>query len=55
MADKEHIGMTARTFSHPLISVVKVKVFGGEQGPASIIAPKMGKLKMNSKKVQGDI
>ena len=32
-----------------------VKVFGGETGPASIIAPKMGKLKINARNVQADI
>jgi ribosomal protein L11 len=37
------------------LSLVRVKVFGGEQGPASIIAPKMGKLKISARKVQQEI
>jgi len=41
--------------SYLLLFLVRVKVFGGEGGPASIIAPKMGKLKINAKLVQADI
>ena len=35
--------------------LVHVKIFGGETGPASSIAPKMGKLKINARNVQADI
>lgn len=41
-------------FLHILIPV-RVKVFGGEAGPASTLAPKLGPLGLNAKKVGDDI
>ena len=38
-------------FKLVVIIIVKVKVFGGETGPASIIAPMMGKMKIPAKMV----
>ena len=35
--------------------VVKIKVFGGESGPAATLAPKLGPLGLNAKKVGEDI
>ena len=34
---------------------MKVKVFGGEAGPASTLAPKLGPLGLNAKKIGDDI
>ena len=48
--DEVKVGTFLITFI-PFTSLVKVKVFGGERGPASIIAPKMGKMKINAKNV----
>ena len=37
------------------IKILKVKVFGGEAGPASTLAPKLGPLGLNAKKIGEDI
>lgn len=34
-----------------LIIIVKIKVFGGEPGPAATLAPKLGPLGLNAKKI----
>ena len=33
------------------IRYIKIKVFGGEGGPASTLAPKLGPLGLNAKKI----
>ena len=38
-----------------LIIAVNIKVFGGEPGPAATLAPKLGPLGLNAKKVGEDI
>lgn len=35
--------------------IVNIKVFGGEGGPASTLAPKLGPLGLNPKKIGEDI
>jgi large subunit ribosomal protein L12e len=37
------------------IELVRIKVFGGEGGPASTLAPKLGPLGLNPKKIGEDI
>jgi len=37
------------------IRYIKIKVFGGEGGPASTLAPKLGPLGLNAKKIGEDI
>ena len=37
------------------IRYIRIKVFGGEGGPASTLAPKLGPLGLNAKKVGEDI
>ena len=37
------------------IKYIRVKVFGGEPGPASTLAPKLGPLGLNAKKIGEDI
>eukprot|EP01015_Nassula_variabilis_P006823 TRINITY_DN1518_c0_g2_i1.p2 TRINITY_DN1518_c0_g2~~TRINITY_DN1518_c0_g2_i1.p2 ORF type:complete len:183 (+),score=52.39 TRINITY_DN1518_c0_g2_i1:76-624(+) len=37
------------------VKIIRVKVFGGEPGPASTLAPKLGPLGLNAKKVGEDI
>ncbi|KRX06453.1 Ribosomal protein L11, N-terminal [Pseudocohnilembus persalinus] len=37
------------------IKYIRIKVFGGEGGPAATLAPKLGPLGLNAKKVQEDI
>lgn len=37
------------------IKYIHIKVFGGEGGPASTLAPKLGPLGLNAKKVGEDI
>ena len=37
------------------IRYIKIKVFGGEGGPASTLAPKFGPLGLNAKKIGEDI
>lgn len=39
----------------PTIILVNIKVFGGEPGPAATLAPKLGPLGLNAKKVGEDI
>lgn len=36
---------------HHLLIAVNIKVFGGEPGPAATLAPKLGPLGLNAKKV----
>ena len=38
-----------------IIITVNIKVFGGEPGPAATLAPKLGPLGLNAKKVGEDI
>jgi large subunit ribosomal protein L12e len=33
------------------LAIVNIKVFGGEAGPAATLAPKLGPLGLNAKKV----
>ena len=40
---------------HLFIIAVHIKVFGGEPGPAATLAPKLGPLGLNAKKVGEDI
>jgi len=40
---------------HIQIIAVNIKVFGGEAGPAATLAPKLGPLGLNAKKVGEDI
>ena len=37
------------------VKYLRVKVFGGEAGPASTLAPKLGPLGLNAKKIGDDI
>ena len=37
------------------IRYIRIKVFGGEGGPASTLAPKLGPLGLNAKKIGEDI
>ncbi len=37
------------------IRIIRIKVFGGEGGPASTLAPKLGPLGLNAKKIGEDI
>ena len=37
------------------VRFINIKVFGGEGGPASTLAPKLGPLGLNPKKVGDDI
>lgn len=37
------------------ITIVRIKVFGGEPGPAATLAPKLGPLGLNAKKIGEDI
>eukprot|EP00828_Plagiopyla_frontata_P044744 TRINITY_DN740_c0_g1_i4.p1 TRINITY_DN740_c0_g1~~TRINITY_DN740_c0_g1_i4.p1 ORF type:complete len:192 (-),score=9.35 TRINITY_DN740_c0_g1_i4:104-679(-) len=37
------------------LKIIQVKVFGGEAGPASTLAPKLGPLGLNAKKIGEDI
>ena len=37
------------------VKFLRIKVFGGEAGPASTLAPKLGPLGLNAKKVGEDI
>ena len=37
------------------VRYITIKVFGGEGGPASTLAPKLGPLGLNAKKVGEDI
>lgn len=37
------------------VKFLHIKVFGGEAGPASTLAPKLGPLGLNAKKVGDDI
>ena len=37
------------------VKYIRIKVFGGEPGPAATLAPKVGPLGLNAKKVGEDI
>ena len=37
------------------VKYIRIKVFGGEPGPAATLAPKLGPLGLNAKKVGEDI
>merc|ERR1712217_138219 len=54
MGHQRHIAMAPK-FDPNEVKVVKLRQYGGEQAPSSVLAPKVGPLGMSPKKVGDDI